>query len=158
MASIHEILTGSEGAPIIAIGPVEVLRQLAPKTSKNGKLYSTAFLKNGGADVMLQLWDGAAGWKLPLDTPITLRGKFSKSTFGTPPKTSIRCDELNKPEGAEEFKAEEIQTPAERPSVKASIDVGLRAIEYVSKRGFPQLSEAAFSFAAKAFLDGHKLE
>jgi hypothetical protein len=158
MSSIHEILTGNEGAPIISIGPVEVVRQNAPKTSKNGKLYSTAFLKNGGTDVMLQLWDGAAGWKLPLDTPITLRGKFSKSTFGTPPRASVRCDELSKPEGAEEFKAEEIQAPLEKPSVRAAIDAGLRAADYVARKEKPELSGAAFSFAAQAFLDGHKLE
>jgi hypothetical protein len=156
--TLHEINSAKDGESFISVGPVVVAKQLAPKTAKNGKLYCSCFLKNGASDMMLQLWDGAAGWKLPLDTPITLRGKFSKSTFGTPPKTSIRCDELSKPEGAEEFKAEEIQAPLEKPSVRAAIDAGLRAADYVARKEKPELSGAAFSFAAQAFLDGHKLE
>ena len=106
--------------------------------------------------MMLQLWDGAAGWKLPLDVPITLRGKFSKGSYNG--GSTIRCEELSKPEGAEEFKAEEIQAPLEKPSVRAAIDAGLRAADYVARKEKPELSGSAFSFAAQAFLDGHKLE
>ena len=145
-----------DGEGFISVENIVVTKQFQPKLAANGLLFCGSWVKSGNSEMRLQLWDGAAGWKLPLDTPLTLRGKFSRGSYKDAP--TIRCDELSKPEGAEQFKPEEIQASMEKPSVKASIDVGLRAIEYVSKKGFPQLSEAAFSFAAQAFLDGHKLE
>jgi len=154
--TLHEINSAKDGESFISVGPVVVAKQLRPKTAKNGQLYCSCFLKNGASDMMLQLWDGAAGWKLPLDTPITLRGKFSKGSYNG--GTTIRCEELSKPEGAEEFKAEDIQAPIEKPNVRAAIDAGIRAADYVRRREWVDLQAAAFSFAAQAFLDGHKLE
>lgn len=145
-----------DGEGFISVENVVVAKQLSPKTAKNGKHYCSCFLQNGGTDVMLQLWDGAAGWKLPLDTPVTLRGKFSKGSYNG--GVTIRCDELSKPEGAEQFKPEDIQAPVEKPSVKTCIDAGLRGADYVERKGKPELMAAAFSFAAQALLDGHKLE
>jgi hypothetical protein len=145
-----------DGESFISVENVVVARQLAPKLAKNGKLYCGCFLKNGSTDVMLQLWDGAAGWKLPVETTITLRGKFSKGSYNG--GVTIKCDELNKPEGAEEFKQEEIQTPIAKPGIRECIDAGLRAVDYVERKNKPELASAAFSFAAQALLDGHKLE
>jgi hypothetical protein len=145
-----------DGEGFISVENVVVAKQLPPKTAKNGKLYCSCFLQNGSGDVMLQLWEGAAGWKLPLDTQVTLRGKFSKGCYQGNP--TIRCDELSKPEGAEQFKPEDIQAPVEKASVRACIDAGLRGADYVERKGKPELASAAFSFAAQALLDGHKLE
>jgi len=145
-----------DGEGFISVGPVTVAKQLQPKIAKNGKHYCTAFLKNGASDVMLNLWDGAAGWKLPLDTPITLRGKFSKGIYnGT---FAIKCEDLSKPEGAEEFKPEDVQAPIAKPSVRDAIDAGLRAADYVERKDKSNLASAAFAFAAQAFLDGYSLQ
>jgi hypothetical protein len=154
MATIHEISSAKDGASFISLGPVEVIRQTNPKTSKNSKLYSTAFLKNSSSDVILMLWDQAAQWKLPIGVALTLRGKFTKTTFNG--QASVNCDELSKPEGAVEVKPEDIQKPIEKPTIKECIKVGLRAAEYMILKERPELAEAAFSFAANATLQGAK--
>ena len=155
MATLHEVSSAKVGDSFISVGPVVVSKQLSPFTAKNGKLYSTVFLKNGASDMGLGLWDGAAGWKLPIGTELTLRGKFVKSAYKG---GSLDCSELSKPEGAEQFKPEDIQAPVEKPSVKACIDAGLRAADYVERKGKPEFASAAFSFAAQSLLEGHKLE
>jgi hypothetical protein len=155
MSTLHEISSMKDGEGFISVGPVVVAKQLNPKTAKNGKMYCSCFLKNGASDMMLQLWDGAAGWKLPLDVPVTLRGKFSKGSFNNGP--TIRCEELSKPEGAEPFKPEEVQAAVGKPSVRECIDAGIRAADYCVRKNAPDCASAAFAFAAQALLDGHKL-
>lgn len=156
MASIHEISSAKDGDSFISLGPVTVVRQTNPKTSKNGKLYSTVFLKNAASDLALMLWDQAAEWKLPQGDPITLRGKFVKNTYNG--SANLNCDELTKPEGAVQVKAEDIQRPIEKPSLKECLDTGIRAADYVIRKERPELAEQAFAFAANARLQGIKPE
>ena len=153
--TLHEITNAKDGESFISVGPVVVAKQLPPKTAKNGQLYCSCFLKNGASDMMLQLWQGAAGWKLPLDVPITLRGKFTKGSYNG--GVTIRCEELSKPEGAEQFKPEDVQAAVAKATVRECIDAGLRAADYVERKNKPELASAAFTFAAQALLDGHRL-
>lgn len=156
MSTLHEVSSAKDGESFISLGPVTVIRQTNPKTSKNNKIYSTAFLKNAGSDVSLMLWDGAAEWKLPQNTPITLRGKFVKTTYQG--SASLNCDELVKPEGAVPVKPEDIQKPVEKPSIKECIDTGIRAADYMVKKDRPELAGEAFTFAANARMNGLKIE
>lgn len=157
MPSLHQILTGSDGTDFVSIDNAVVCRQMPAKIAKNDKMYCTAFLQNGSSDVMLQLWDEAATWKLQLNTPITLRGKFSKGKMGE--TVVVKCEQLIKPEGAVLVEASEIKPAEAKPTIHTAIDAGLRAAAYVAKKeGGSDLCAAAFAFAAKAFLDGHKLE
>ena len=156
MPTIHEINSFKEGEEFISVGPIVVTKQLSPKVAKNGRLYCTAFIKNGSSDASIFFWDDSAAWKLPLDTPITLRGKFFKNEYQG--KLSIRCDELSKPEGAEQFDKKDIQVSKGKPSIKECIDAGLRAADYCVRKNAPDCASAAFAFAAQAMLDGHSME
>jgi len=153
--TLHEITSLAEGAGFISIGPVTAVRQMRPKIAKNDRPFSTVFLKNGAGDIAMQLWDDASKWKLPLDVPLMLRGKFSKSNYGG---CSIRSEELSEPEGATLFGPEDVEAKKDKPNVRAAIDAGIRAADYLVKNKRPELAPSAFRFAAQAFLDGHSLE
>lgn len=103
----------------------------------------------------MTLWDGASKWKLALGE-ITLRGKFTKNTYNG--SASLKCEELAEPEGSTEWKPEEVQAEAEKPKIKDCIDAGLRAADYIRKKGQLDLTAAAFTFAANAFLQGARME
>lgn len=103
----------------------------------------------------MTLWDGASKWKLALGE-VTLRGKFTKNTYNG--SASLKCEELAAPEGAVEFKLEEIQGEVEKPKMKDCIDAGIRAADYIRKKGQLDLAAAAFTFGANAFLQGIRME
>ena len=104
----------------------------------------------------MMLWDQAAEWKLPLSESLTLRGKFTKSTFNG--AASLNCDELSKPEGAVAVKPEDIQKPVEKANIKECLETGIRAADYMIRKERPELAEVAFTFAANAMLQGAKPE
>lgn len=130
-------------------------RQVAPKTAKNGKLYSTVILKSASSEYTLLLWEDAAKWKLPLKE-VTLRGKFVKNEFGG--STSLKCEEITPPDGSTQFEESEIQGEVGKVKITECLDAGLRAADWVSRKGKPEFAAAAFSFAASALLQGVKLE
>lgn len=156
MATIHQVASAKDGETFISIGPVIVHKQFNPKTSKNNKLYSSVVLKAGSDEIFMMLWDQAAEWKLPLSESLTLRGKFTKSTFNG--AASLNCDELSKPEGAVAVKPEDIQKPVEKASIKECLETGIRAADYMIRKERPELAEVAFTFAANAMLQGAKPE
>lgn len=155
MATLHQVASAKKGDSFIAIGPVTIHRQFNPKTSKHGKLFSSVILKSAGNEMFLTLWEEAAKWKLALGD-VTLRGKFSKDEYNG--SACLRCDELTEPDGAEEWKPEDVQADLSKPKLKDCIDAGLRAADYLVRKNRPELSEAAFSFAAQAFLQGVRME
>ena len=135
---------------------MSVHRQFPPKVAKNDKKFSTVILKTSSNEMMLTVWGEAAMWRLPLGVELTLRGDFSKKTYNG--AAGINCEKLTQPEGAVPFEETEVQGQVEKPSVRAAIDAGLRAVDYVTRKDKPDLGPAAFAFAAQAFLAGHKLE
>lgn len=156
MASIHQLTTAANGSDHMTVERVTVQRQMPPKIARNDKPYSFVVLKSAGSEITLSLWDDAAKVKLPLNVELTLRGKFTKEDFQGKP--SLRCEELQAPEGATEFGPEEVQAAVVKPSVKDCIDAGLRCVKYVESKQRPDLSSAAFTFGANALLNGVKLE
>lgn len=128
---------------------------MAPKTARNSKLYSIVILKSAGTEMMLSLWGDAAKWKLPL-IELTLRGKFTKEDYQGKP--SLRCEELQAPDGAVEFAPGEIQGEVGKVKITDCLDAGLRAADWVSRKGKPEFAAAAFSFATQAMMQGVKLE
>lgn len=156
MATLHQVSTAKDGECFTAIGVVVVHKQFNPKVSKNGKLFSSVILKSAGTEVFMTLWEDAAKWKLPVNTDITLRGKFTKQNYNG--AASLKCEELTAPDGASEWKPEEIQGEVEKPKMKDCIDAGIRAADYVTRKNLPDLASAAFAFAANAFLQGARME
>lgn len=156
MATLHQVSTAKDGESFTAIGVVIVHKQFNPKISKNGKLFSSVILKSAGTEVFMTVWDEAAKVKLPLNTDITLRGKFTKNQYNG--AASLKCEELVVPEGAVEWKPEEIQNAAETPKMKDCIDAGIRAADYMVRKERPDLAPAAFTFAANAFMQGVRME
>lgn len=154
--TLHQVSTAKDGESFVAIGPVIVHKQFNPKVSKNGKLFFSVILKSAGNEVFMTVWEEAAKWKLPLNVEITLRGKFTKNQYNG--AASLKCEELSAPDGAVEWKPEEVQADAEKPKLKDCIDAGLRAADYLVRKNRPELAEAAFSFAAQAFLQGVRME
>jgi hypothetical protein len=156
MATLHQVSTAKDGESFTAIGVVVVHKQFNPKISKNGKLFSSVILKSAGTEVFMTVWDDAAKVKLPLNTDITLRGKFTKNQYNG--AASLKCEELVVPEGSAEWKPEEIQNAAETPKMKDCIDAGIRAADYMVRKERPDLAPAAFTFAANAFMQGIRME
>ena len=156
MATLHQVSTAKDGECFTAIGVVVVHKQFNPKVSKNGKLFSSVILKSAGTEVFMTLWEDAAKWKLPLNTDITLRGKFTKQNYNG--AASLKCEELAGPEGAAEWKPEEVQGETEKPKIRDCVDAGIRAADYMVRKERPELAEAAFTFAANAFLQGVRME
>lgn len=156
MATIHEILSAKQGETFISVGPATVTRQANPKLSKNQRFYSTVVLKSASSEVLLMLWDDAALWKLPTNVPITLKGKFVKDNFRDTP--GINCDELLQPENATKFDKPTEPGTAPKPTMKECLDAGIRGADYMARRKYPELMEAAFTFAANARMNGVKEE
>ena len=156
MASLHQVSTAKDGENFTAIGVVTVHKQFNPKVAKNGKVFSSVILKSAGTEVFMTLWEDAAKSKLPLNTDITLRGKFVKNQYNG--AASLKCEELAVLEGFSEFKPEDIQGEAEKPKMKDCIDAGIRAAEYMIRKNHPDLAPAAFTFAANAFMQGIRME
>jgi len=156
MSTLHEVASAPEGKSFMSIGPVVVHKQFNPKIAKNGKLYSTVIVKATGHEIFLSLWDEAAKCRLP-EGELTLRGKFSRTNYGSSP--SLRCEDLTPPEGAGLFGDDDIKQQADaKPLLKDCIDAGLRAADYITRKDHPELAEAAFSFAAHAFIKGVRME
>lgn len=154
--TLHQVSTAKDGECFTAIGVVVVHKQFNPKVSKNGKLFSSVILKSAGTEVFMTLWEDAARVKLPLNTDITLRGKFTKQNYNG--AASLKCEDLAAPEGASEWKPDEVQGEVEKPKMRDCIDAGIRAVDYIARKGRPELSDAVFTFAANAFLQGIKIE
>jgi hypothetical protein len=155
MATLHQVSSAKDGDSFIAIGPVTVIKHIKPKWAKNDRLYSGAILQSAGNEMHLGLWDSAAKWKLPLNVPLTLRGKLVRESYQG---GSLRCEELTPPEGSLEWPEEDVRSSTGKPKLQECIDAGLRAADYLCKKNRPELAEAAFSFAANAFIQGVKLE
>jgi len=152
MSSLHEAVQARAGDSFMLIGPVTVDRQNPPKTAKNGRLFSTVTLRSASGELGLFLWDDAAKWKLPL-TELTLKGKFVKNNI-----QKLDCNELVPPDGAEEYRDDQIKGPVEVASMKSCLDAGIRGADYVIKCKRPELAQAAFAFAAQALSQGVRLE
>jgi hypothetical protein len=155
MATIHEVSSMRDGESFISVGPAIVTNQTRPRVAKNGKQYCTVFLKNGGSEINMLLWEDASTWKLPLNKEVTLRGKFVRNSFNG--GISIKCDELIQPQDASKFDASEVDKPAAKRTVKEAIDNGLRAVDYIERRGKPELAAQAFALASQAYLQGHDM-
>jgi len=156
MATLHQVSTAKDGESFTAIGVVVVHKQFNPKVAKNGKLFSSVILKSAGTEVFMTLWEDAAKWKLPINTDMILRGKFTKNQYNG--AASLKCEELAVPENATEFKQDEIQGEPEKPKMKDCLDAGLRAADYMVRKERPDLASAAFTFAANAFMQGVRME
>lgn len=156
MASIHEIKQAKDGDQFTCVGPVTIQSQYPPKLSKNNKRYSNAVLKTSSNEISITLWNEASMWKLPIGVEITLRGTFFKRTYDG--KVSITCEKITQPENAVLFNEVDVQGQVIKPSIRSAIDAGLWAAGYVAEKDQGHLRATAFSFAAKAFLDGHKTE
>lgn len=156
MATLHQLTTASNGADFMTVERVTVSRQLPPKTARNDKLYSFVVLKSAGSEITLSLWDDAAKWRLPQGVELTLRGKFLKEDYQGKP--SLRCEELQAPEGSTEFGPEEIVAAIAKVKVSDCLEAGIRAADWMRKKNRPELAEVAFSFAANALLQGVRLE
>lgn len=156
MASLHQIATAKDGEQFICVGPITVQSQYPPKLSKNNKRYSNVVLKTSSNEMILTLWNEASMWKIPIGVELTLRGDFFKRSYnGT---VSLTCEKITQPENAVLFEDVEVQGQVIKPSIRSAIDAGLWAAEYVNLKQQSHLRATAFSFAAKAFLDGHKTE
>lgn len=153
MATIHEILSAKDGETFISVGPATVLRQSDPRLAKNGRPYCRVELKSGPSEVLMMLWDDAALWKLPTDQ-ITLKGKFVKNTFRDSP--GINCDDLSPPERAIKLEVPTENGCVAKPTIKECLDTGLRAADYVTAKGRPELASEAFAFACNARMNGVK--
>ena len=153
--TLHQVSSAKDGESFICVGPVTVIKHLKPKWTKNDRLYSTVVVKSAGNEMHLGLWDDAAKWKLPCNVESTLRGKFTKDSYQG---GSLRCEEVTAQDGWTEWPPEDIKASAEKPKLKDCIDAGLRAADYLIRKNRPELSEAAFSFAAQAFLQGVRME
>ena len=158
MATIHQVVSAQNGQEFISIGPALVHHQMAPRTSKNQRIYSRVILKSASSELSLMLWDEAAKWKLPL-AEVELRGKFVRDDFSG--KASLKCEDLTPPDGAVEFEASEVQGEVGKPilpKMQDCLDAGVRCADYVLRKDRPELTAAAFAFGCNALLQGVRLE